>query len=91
MIPRNFFFTILICAFNVCATFTAVATATPDCIGAFASYALFAFVTCICVCSIVCLVINFFQLVDWIFVRIAYLRHHPEYRNQNVAALLRLI
>ncbi len=91
MIPRNFFFTILICLLNICATLAAATSVSPDCIGPFATYLLFALITCICVSSTVCLVINFFQLIDWIFVRFAYLRHHPEYRNHDIAALLRLL
>ncbi|CAZ68005.1 unnamed protein product [Simian adenovirus 26] len=91
MIPRHFIITSLICVLQVCATLALVANASPDCIGAFASYVLFAFITCICCCSIVCLLITFFQFVDWVFVRIAYLRHHPQYRDQRVAQLLRLI
>lgn len=91
MIPRFFLFNILFCLFNVCAAFAAVSHASPDCLGPFPTYLLFALLTCTCVCSIVCLVVTFLQLIDWCCARYNYLHHSPEYRDENIARILRLI
>ncbi|AAX19418.1 E3 RID-alpha [simian adenovirus 1] len=72
----------------VSSTFAAVSHLEPECLPPFDVYLILTFVCCISICSIACFFITIFQAADYFYVRIAYFRHHPEYRNQNVASLL---
>lgn len=83
-------FFILLCIPIICAstTFAAVSHLEPDCLPPFVVYLILTFVVCTAITSIACFFVTIFQAADYLYVRFAYFRHHPEYRNQNVASLL---
>ncbi|UXO93706.1 E3 RID-alpha [Human adenovirus 1] len=91
MIPRVLILLTLIALFCACSTLAAVAHIEVDCIPPFTVYLLYGFVTLILICSLVTVVIAFIQFIDWVCVRIAYLRHHPQYRDTAIAELLRIL
>ncbi len=89
--PRIFIYLLLLPLFLGSSTLAAVSHIEVDCLTPFTVYLLFGFVICTFVCSVITVVICFIQCIDYICVRVAYFRHHPQYRNRDIAALLRLV
>lgn len=81
---------ILFCLPIICVstTFAATSHLDTDCLSPFLVYLILTFVVCTSITSIACFFVTIFQAADYIYVRFAYFRHHPEYRNQQVATLL---
>lgn len=69
-------------------TFAAVSHLDTDCLPALLTYLIFTSVCCTAICSIATFFVAIFQTADYLYVRVAYYRHHPQYRNHEVAALL---
>lgn len=82
------FFLLCLPIIFVSSTFAAVSHVEAECLPPFAVYLIFAFVCCTAIASIACFFVTIFQAADYLYVRFVYFRHHPEYRNQNVASLL---
>ena len=69
-------------------TFAAVSHLDTDCLPALLTYLIFTSVCCTAICSIATFFVAIFQTADYLYVRVAYYRHHPQYRNHEVVALL---
>lgn len=69
-------------------TFAAVSHLDTYCLPALLTYLIFTSVCCTAICSIATFFVTIFQTADYLYVRVAYYRHHPQYRNHEVAALL---
>lgn len=66
-------------------TFAAVSHLDTDCLPALLTYLIFTSVCCTAICSIATFFVAIFQTADYLYVRVAYYRHHPQYRNHEVA------
>ncbi len=89
--PRIFMYLTLLPLFLGCSTLAAVSHLEVDCLTPFTVYLIYGLVTLTLICSLITVVIAFIQCIDYICVRLAYLRHHPQYRDRNIAQLLRLL
>lgn len=69
-------------------TFAAASHLDPECLPPFLVYLIVTFIICIAVASIASFLLIVLQIADYLYVRITYRRHHPEYRNREIAALL---
>lgn len=69
-------------------TFAAAAHLDVDCISPFLVYLIFTFICCTAICSVATLFVTIFQAADYLYVRVVYHRHHPDYRYNRVARLL---
>ncbi|ALE30444.1 RID-alpha [Simian adenovirus 19] len=83
-------FVLLLCLpiIFVSTSFAAVSHLDPDCLPPFDVYLIFTFLCIIAICSIASFFVVIFQAADYAYVRIVYFRHHPQYRNRDVATLL---